>query len=176
MTVVQCPQCGREIQTVGVGWCEACEVYTDFEPHSTSAAPGSNGSAECATSGLDDSETRVIVFPWPILVSVNARAGGMVGWTSKEYREARDAMHHSAQAQNVWPMLHGPVELAVYYHVPDNRRRDCSNLDKAVMDALEGVVYEDDTQVVRWAGHKMPVSAEPRAVIEVRALHVEQAA
>lgn len=32
MTAVPCPKCGDPINTVGVGWCVRCEVYSDWTP------------------------------------------------------------------------------------------------------------------------------------------------
>lgn len=162
-----CPACGTEVRSVGVGFCNRCEVYLDWTPP--------KAGTPAPIQAMADDEPRLIVFPWPMLVSVNDRAGGMVGWTSAKYRRRLEAMTGSAKVQAAgWPKLTGPVRLAVWYHPPDERRRDCSNLDKAIMDALIGSVYEDDAQVVEWAGYKMAVSADPRAVVEVVAIRREQ--
>lgn len=48
----------------------------------------------------------------------------------------------------------GPVILEITYIFPDNRRRDVTNYDKAILDALKGVAYDDDNQIVSIAIHK----------------------
>ena len=53
-----------------------------------------------------------------------------------------------ATAPGVWP-LRGPVKLQIGVCQPDKRRRDLQNWSDTICDALNGVVYEDDSQVVR---------------------------
>lgn len=45
-------------------------------------------------------------------------------------------------------LLMGDVCVRLVFCLPDKRRRDWDNLAKGVMDALNGVVYRDDSQVV----------------------------
>lgn len=172
MTAVPCPKCGDPINTVGVGWCPKCRVYTDWAPQATAQEVADRTVLDHARGW----GPVAVVYPWPILVSVNNRSGGMVGWTSKEYRAALEAMRHAAAAQVKGSPTAAPVRLTVHYHPPDRRRRDCHNLDKAIMDSLIGVAYADDSQVVEWRGHKMPPSSDPRAVIEVEVIAGEVAA
>ena len=47
------------------------------------------------------------------------------------------------------PHYRGPVELEVVCYFTDRRRRDLDNVLKAVADALNGVAYGDDSQIVR---------------------------
>lgn len=41
-----------------------------------------------------------------------------------------------------------PLVVEIEYTFGDKRRRDINNYDKLIVDALEGVVYEDDKQIV----------------------------
>lgn len=43
--------------------------------------------------------------------------------------------------------LEGRILLCVTYHFPDMRRRDVTNYDKAILDALKGIMYKDDSQI-----------------------------
>lgn|GEM_PF-3260294 len=54
------------------------------------------------------------------------------------------------EAEKVWifPILRGPVAVKVVALMPDQKRRDTSNLTKALYDAVEGVCYQNDTQIV----------------------------
>ena len=74
-------------------------------------------------------------------------------------RDARDFKQHTAiiaKSENLPPPTNDEVEVEIIYH-PKNRkketknplrRRDVDNLIKPVLDALIGVAYEDDYQVV----------------------------
>ena len=42
----------------------------------------------------------------------------------------------------------GPVSMRVVFVLGNHRRVDLDNLNKGVSDALNGIVYQDDTQVV----------------------------
>lgn len=45
-------------------------------------------------------------------------------------------------------LITGPVEMIVDFWLPDYAHKDVDNLAKLVMDALNKVAYEDDSQVV----------------------------
>jgi crossover junction endodeoxyribonuclease RusA len=45
--------------------------------------------------------------------------------------------------------LAGSLAVSVDFYLPDRRRRDLDNLSKAVLDACNGVVWEDDQQVTQ---------------------------
>lgn len=38
--------------------------------------------------------------------------------------------------------------VTIDFYLPDRRRRDLDNLSKAVLDACNGIVYQDDQQIV----------------------------
>lgn len=46
--------------------------------------------------------------------------------------------------QNVF---YNPVKMVVVFYLPDKRRRDLDNLFKTVSDALNKIVYHDDSQI-----------------------------
>lgn len=50
------------------------------------------------------------------------------------------------------------------------KRPDNDNLYKGITDALNGVAYHDDSQIVDTAIHKLWTMGEPRAEIEIREL------
>lgn len=43
--------------------------------------------------------------------------------------------------------IDGPVALSMAIYMPDRRRRDLDNCAKTVCDGLNGIAYEDDSQV-----------------------------
>lgn len=60
------------------------------------------------------------------------------------------------------------VEAMVYF--PDNRRRDIDNVLKGLLDGMNGVVYEDDSQVQRIIISKQVDRQSPRVEVQVRSL------
>jgi Holliday junction resolvase RusA-like endonuclease len=38
------------------------------------------------------------------------------------------------------------IQVELDFYLPDRRRRDCENLSKGVMDALEGIIFVNDEQ------------------------------
>lgn len=59
----------------------------------------------------------------------------------------------------------GPVVLSLVLYMPDRRRRDGENIQKAIQDALNGLAYDDDSQVTEWHGRMEVDKANPRAVV-----------
>jgi Holliday junction resolvase RusA-like endonuclease len=72
-------------------------------------------------------------------------------YTPKETKAYERAVARSfvAAAGGIRPHYCGPVELEVVCYFSDRRRRDLDNVLKAVADALNGVAYGDDSQIVR---------------------------
>jgi Holliday junction resolvase RusA-like endonuclease len=62
-----------------------------------------------------------------------------VAWVAKE-------AIGKIKGEYVFPLCR-PVSVHIDYYFPDRRRRDCTNFDKAILDALNGIIYEDDSQV-----------------------------
>ncbi len=101
-----------------------------------------------------------IVVPFDCLCPDNAKFGAMVVrgkggkpraslYLSSKYREAKRRIAEIAQQVmgTMAPCLDGvSVEFAVWW--PDRRRRDMMNYAKILCDAMNGVVFEDDSQIV----------------------------
>jgi len=50
---------------------------------------------------------------------------------------------------------------------PDKRKRDVNNYDKLLFDALEGICYENDSQVVSYQVTKQ-IGSDPKTVIHIQ--------
>ena len=88
----------------------------------------------------------MVTLPWPPSVNRYWRPwrGRMV--ISKEGRAYRNAVAViCAKFEQFSPDTRLRVEIKAY--PPDRRRRDLDNILKAILDALEGHVYPDDSQV-----------------------------
>ena len=77
--------------------------------------------------------------------------------------------------------LTGPIQVSIIFHMdrPKSRRKDIwvpttpdlDNLEKAILDALNGVAYEDDRYVVAKNAQKRYIRREePRVCIRVTSL------
>lgn len=67
---------------------------------------------------------------------------------SKEARSYRRRVRSLLAHQKVEPLT-GPLAVRIEMYPPDKRRRDCDNVQKAVLDALQqGGLFWDDSQVV----------------------------
>ena len=66
---------------------------------------------------------------------------GVKGWQSTVAQQAALAMRGRDR-------FAGPVAVILEFYLPDNHRRDADNLSKGVLDALNGIVFDDDAQVV----------------------------
>lgn len=67
-----------------------------------------------------------------------------------------------------YEMLLGPVDMEITFVLPDKRRKDLDNLAKNCLDACNGILYKDDSQV-----HKLTLSkiyGEPGVHITARPL------
>lgn len=132
----------------------------------------------------DHGETRALWLPWGLLLSVNRRNGAKVGIVTREWRETLSAARVEIArqvARGRWPSLVGPVRVDLEYQPPDRRKRDLHNVDKLVLDALEGPglvpgMIEDDHQVRQWSGSVCPEpSKAPGVVIRVTPIRCEAA-
>ena len=64
--------------------------------------------------------------------------------------------------------LDGPVSVKVSVYRP-RRIGDLDNTLKVILDALKGIAFEDDSQVVRIEANRNDDAANPRAIITVEA-------
>lgn len=64
---------------------------------------------------------------------------------------------------------HPAIVLVLVFYLPDRRRRDVDNLAGAVMDALNGVLWRDDSQIVRLVAEKHLAAKGEFVGVEVRA-------
>ena len=95
---------------------------------------------------------------------------GMRGKTAYIYTPARTKEYEefigwTAKAAGCKP-LEGPVEVELWCYTKG--RADVDNLSKSILDGLNGIAFEDDSQVVDLHVHKRKVKADERVEIEIR--------
>ena len=64
---------------------------------------------------------------------------------------------------------HHAICLTLVFRLPDRRRRDVDNLAGAIMDALNGVLWRDDSQILRLVAEKHIAPKGEWTGVEVRA-------
>lgn len=81
-------------------------------------------------------------------------------------RQAKDAIAWEARSQFHGEPLAGPLVVTIDLYWPDRRKHDVDNV-KAMLDALNGIVWEDDGQIVSLHTRKHFDKDQPRAVMTV---------
>lgn len=115
---------------------------------------------------------RVVVLPWACvmhdnhrLVAANNRRGLVA---SKDYRQRKESARTVAALQwKGFPVWQGDMTLTARCYFPDRRKRDAGNYRKLVTDALTGIVYADDAQLVCETWRRAGIVPKDTARIEV---------
>jgi crossover junction endodeoxyribonuclease RusA len=112
--------------------------------------------------------TRFVVPGDPI---PKARARVMAGYayTPKRTRVAEATVAAAAKAAGVYPTTY-PVRLSATFYRGSARRCDLDNLIKLVQDALNGIAYVDDQQIMTLVAEKHIDRESPRTDIQVEVL------
>lgn len=85
---------------------------------------------------------------------------------STKYRDAKEAMMWEAKSQWQGEPLTDDVTLNIFLYL-DSKRPDIDSYLKLLLDALDGIAYENDRQVIELSVIKMHDPKEPRIVIQV---------
>jgi len=94
------------------------------------------------------------------------RFAGRVAFTPGKTRAAERTLKLEALAAG-WRPLDGPLAVSLSFYLPDHRRVDLDNLGKLVCDALNGIAWRDDSQIVTLELRKSAADPMPRTEIEV---------
>ncbi len=65
------------------------------------------------------------------------------------------------------------MHLTVIFVRKSKRRADCDNFQKLVQDALNGIVWEDDSQIIRWSGFMGETSGNQEPWTDICVTEVE---
>lgn len=112
-----------------------------------------------------------LTIPWACLASDNLRKRYTPGKGDKawgRYKSARDTASTVVQAQYHGPMYCEAVSMEILFYLPNDRRRDPTNLLKMVQDSLSGIIYDDDKRITSLSWLNMGVDRDnPRAEVTV---------
>lgn len=112
-----------------------------------------------------------LTIPWDHLVSDNERHRRR-GPSGRAYKVGKEAMRLVCldQVRGERPRFPKGTKLALQarFHPPDRRRRDVTNLLKGMLDAMQGIVYADDFDLVDLSVQRVEMDREePRVEITV---------
>ena len=81
------------------------------------------------------------------------RTGKSTAYHSREYHDYRSLVRDVAQLTCMkirqWPKESCEYDVSLHFTHKDRKRRDLDNLAKTILDALNGAVWKDDSQVSR---------------------------
>jgi crossover junction endodeoxyribonuclease RusA len=92
------------------------------------------------------------------------------GYTPAPVKAWQERVGYAARYEYKQEPYRGAVVVRLEFWMPNRRRRDLDNLSKAVLDALNGIVWHDDTQVEALHLYKFVDGDDPRVVVHVRTL------
>jgi Holliday junction resolvase RusA-like endonuclease len=72
---------------------------------------------------------------------------GKIRYMKKEAKEVKIYYIEQIQEQYKWPVIEWPVIVSIDLYRSNNLRRDRDNRHKISMDAMEWIVFKDDTQI-----------------------------
>lgn len=109
-----------------------------------------------------------IVLEWkPISTQHLYGHVGKRRYMKKDWKLLKQKYIDQVRRQYKWPVLECDVLVMVQLYFPDKRRRDRDNYHKLSMDALEWIVYKDDSQIVEACVTKEYDKEAPRIVLTV---------
>ncbi len=85
-------------------------------------------------------------------------------------RALKEAYQWEAKSQWKQEPFSGSVEVSITLFHGDKRARDIDNYGKVLLDALTGIVWEDDKQIVRMTVEKAYDKERPRIEIAIESL------
>ena len=118
-----------------------------------------------------------LTFPFDVLTPDNRRFHAGKGHVlTTRYRQGKEAIYLLAISQTRPPRPLFPterLEVDLAFFMPDKKKRDPTNLLKGLLDALEGVVYNDDKQIDALSWRRLAMDREsPRVEVSIRRLAV----
>ena len=95
----------------------------------------------------------------PVSKKNKLRFGKGRAYKTKDVTAWEDLIRDAAKAAWVGDPTEGDVYMKILIHVPDRRRRDLQNFPDTICDALQGICYKDDSQIVHLELQKVYASA-----------------
>ena len=65
----------------------------------------------------------------------------------KEAKDLKESYIRQIRTQYTWEILKTPLRVKIELYFKDKRKRDWDNWHKLSMDAMEGIIFENDNQL-----------------------------
>lgn len=117
------------------------------------------------TSCISATSIRFRVDGTPV-PKARARVVNGHSFTPKRTADAEKVIALTARVAGV-QCRKGPVALRCWFFFADKRRRDLDNCVKTVQDALNGIAWDDDSQIVWLEAAKYQVKVLPYTMVEI---------
>jgi crossover junction endodeoxyribonuclease RusA len=111
-----------------------------------------------------------LTLPYPVSANrywtVVRIAGHCAITKTKRARQYQEEVGWIARRAGCNPTLE-PLQMKVKVYARDRRKFDIDNVLKVLGDAMNGIIYYDDTQIVRIEAEKFEPDGNPRAEVEI---------
>jgi crossover junction endodeoxyribonuclease RusA len=87
---------------------------------------------------------------------------------TKEGKAQKEVYQWEAKAQWRRPVFTEELSVKISFYFKDKRRRDIDNYNKILLDALTGIVYSDDKQIIKLVLTKQVDSKNPRIEFTIK--------
>lgn len=95
------------------------------------------------------------------------RGGKSFVYLTKEGKDIKEYYGLLAKSQFKGKPLKTPIKVSIDLYFGDKRRRDWDNYHKLSFDALNGIVWEDDSQIYEVCVRKFLNDKNPRIVLDI---------
>ncbi|MES2212204.1 MAG: RusA family crossover junction endodeoxyribonuclease [Pseudomonadota bacterium] len=109
---------------------------------------------------------KIILKTLPLSINQSYKSGKGVFYKSQKAKETQEAIQWEMRAQYRGKPLTGPLKISLTFFWPDMRRHDIDGPLKGLFDAGNGILYEDDSQIV-WLRDITKVVDEERPRVEM---------
>lgn len=96
-----------------------------------------------------------------------ARIVGRHGYTPKRTKAYEQKVAWAVKQEIKGKLFTGDIAVFLDFYRSDRRRCDIDNLQKAILDALNGIAYKDDSQIVKLHSEKHFDRENPRVYIKI---------
>lgn len=86
---------------------------------------------------------------------------------SKLGKELKESYRWQAKSQFKQPILRGNLEVEAKIYLGSKRKADIDNFNKILYDSLTGIIWEDDSQIIKATTWKLYSKEDPRIELDI---------
>lgn len=112
---------------------------------------------------------KIILLGKPQSTNNLYRRHGHVMYMTNEGKSIKQSYIYQAKQQYKGEILTGDIEVSIKLVFTDKRRRDIDNWNKILFDSLTGVIWKDDSQIIKMTIEKV-IETVPKIEIDVQSI------